>query len=119
MSPVLDEDDISRFVLGLDISASEFQTKYLNAEDDTSSRFEFNAQPCPFLKNDQCSNYAHRPKNCQSYPHLHKKGFTTRLLGVIDNYEICPIVFHVYELLKAELWHNTWDDEDEFDWIWQ
>ena len=47
--------------------------------------------------------YAHRPKDCHSYPHLHKKEFVFRLWGVVENCSICPIVFNVYEQLKDEL----------------
>lgn len=115
--PVLDEDDISRFVLGLDIPVSEFKEQYLSAKDEHSSKLRFNDLPCPFLKHDQCTNYEYRPKDCQSYPHLHKRDFVSRLWGVVENYEICPIVFHVYEQLKTELWHNKWYDEDDFEWI--
>jgi uncharacterized protein len=111
--PVLDEEDISKFVLGLDMPVSEFKEQYLGAKDDHSSKFRLNELPCPFLENDQCANYEHRPKDCRSYPHLHKRGFVSRLWRVVDNYEICPIVFHVYEQLKAELWQ----DEDEIEWI--
>ena len=118
MGPVLDEDDISRFALGLNIPVSEFQAEQLTETNDYSSGFKFNVLPCPFLENKQCTNYDHRPKNCQSYPHLHKEGFTTRLWGVVDNYEICPIVFHVYEEVKARLWHRMRYGEDEFEWGW-
>ena len=103
IKPVLDKDDVSKFARGLNISVSEFKKKYLAASDEQPAQFEFNKLPCPFLKNDQCSNYEYRPKDCRSYPHLHKKDFVSRLFGVIDNYEICPIVFHAYEKLKTEL----------------
>jgi hypothetical protein len=58
--------------------------------------------PCLFLKDLKCSVYESRPADCKSYPHLHKKDITSRLLGVIDNYSECPIVFNVYEELKTE-----------------
>ena len=35
--PVLDEDDISRFALGLDIPISEFRQQYLSADEDSTS----------------------------------------------------------------------------------
>jgi Fe-S-cluster containining protein len=85
--------------------------------DDPSGRFEFNKVPCPFLADNQCTNYAYRPENCRSYPHLHKKDFVSRLFGVIDNYEICPIVFHVVEQLKIELGFHDWDFEEDFNWL--
>lgn len=42
-------------------------------------------------------------ENCISYPHLHKKDFTSRLIGVIENCSVCPIVFNVYERLKERI----------------
>ena len=44
-----------------------------------------------------------RVADCRSYPHLHKKDMASRLLGVIENAAVCPIVFGVLERLKAEL----------------
>jgi Fe-S-cluster containining protein len=117
--PVLDKDDISNFALGLKIPVSEFQEQYLSRDEENSSKHRFNELPCPFLKNDQCSNYNYRPRDCRSYPHLYKKDFVSRLLGVVENYEVCPIVFNVYEQLKAEIWHNKRLNEGEFNFEWE
>ncbi|MFO8019271.1 MAG: hypothetical protein R6U96_11590 [Promethearchaeia archaeon] len=65
----------------------------------------FKERPCPFLKDNRCQIHEVCPKECRAYPYLHKSGFTCRLLGVVENYSICPIVFNVYEALKRELWH--------------
>jgi len=54
-----------------------------------------------------------RPRACRSYPHLHKDHFRSRLIGVSGNYSIRPIVFNVYERLKADLWHPRRPDEDD------
>ena len=108
--PILNRADIKNFSKGLGISTTEFQEKYLT-KDEESSGFIFNEIPCPFLKDNLCSNYDNRPKDCRSFPHLHKKDFVFRLIGVIDNCAICPIVYNVFELLKDELWH----DFDDFD----
>ena len=101
--PVLDKDDISEFALGLKMSASQFRQTYLEPADDAPAKYVFNETPCPFLQNGRCANYACRPKDCRSYPHLNKEEFVLRLWGVIENYGVCPIVFNVYERLKAEL----------------
>ncbi|MBW1737720.1 MAG: hypothetical protein JRJ69_09220 [Deltaproteobacteria bacterium] len=53
-----------------------------------------------------CSHYELRPEACRSFPHLHKEEFVSRLMGVIQNYAVCPIIFNVYERLKNELWHR-------------
>ena len=116
--PVLDKDDIAEFALGLKISVSEFEKKYLEPADDNPSKYAFNKLPCPFLQDNLCSNYECRPKDCRSYPHLHKEDFVSRLWGVVENYSVCPIVFNVYERLKTDLWHYDGFDEDDFDYEW-
>ena len=40
--------------------------------------------------------------------------FRSRLYGVLANYEICPIVFNVFERLKDEVWHHDDFVEDDF-----
>ena len=108
--PVLDEDDVTEFCSGLKTAVLEFKDEFL-IQDEESSKYRFREQPCAFLNGNLCSNYDHRPKDCRSYPHLHKPEFATRLFGVLENYAVCPIVFNSYEWLKAELWHdNDWDD---------
>jgi Fe-S-cluster containining protein len=107
--PVLDQEDIKKCCEGFGISVSQFKKKYLKP-DEEPGKFVFKEKPCPFLKNNLCSIYSHRPKDCKSYPHLHKKEFIFRLWGVVENCSVCPIVFNVYEQLKGELWYSG-DDE--------
>ena len=59
--------------------------------------------PCCFLADNKCTIYQHRPETCQSFPHLHKTGFNSRLRSAIDNYGICPIIYNVIERMKVEL----------------
>lgn len=111
INPVLGKDDVSNFAKGLKISTSELEQNYLILHEDKPSQHEFKEKPCPFLKEDRCSNYDHRPTDCRSYPHLYKDRFVSRLMNVIGNYSICPIVFNVYERLKADLWQDVGIDE--------
>lgn len=67
------------------------------------NKLYLNSKPCQFLTDNNCTIYELRPEECNSYPYLHKDGFTSRLIGVIENYKICPIVYNVYELLKQEM----------------
>jgi len=115
INPVLDQADVARFAQGLGLARAEFQAKYLRPDQDQPFKACFSALPCPFLKQKRCSNYDFRPEDCRSYPHLHKRDFGSRLWGVIENYEICPIVFNVYEQLKLELWRDN-EFEDDFEW---
>ncbi|MBA7537581.1 hypothetical protein ES705_29850 [subsurface metagenome] len=100
--PVLNQEDIEKFSKCLGISVAQFKDQYL-AKDEDPEKFVFNKKPCPFLKNNLCSHYTYRPNDCRSYPHLHKSGFIFRLMNVIANCSICPIVFNVYEYLKDEI----------------
>lgn len=113
--PVLDDRDVERFARGIGLSAKEFSNLHLIENEGNSSEYLFNKLPCPFLENNQCINYANRPDDCSSYPHLHKEGFISRLFGVIDNYSICPIVFNVYERLKKQLGYQRFEDYEDYD----
>jgi len=65
--PVLDKDDISQFAVGLKMAAAELKKNYLHLHEDSPSKYVFNKLPCPFLKDNLCSNYECRPKDCSSY----------------------------------------------------
>lgn len=105
VQPVLDHEDIKKCCEGLRIFVSQFKKKYLKP-DGKQGKSVFKGKSCPLLKNNLCSIYTHRPKDCKSYPHLHKKEFVFRLWSVVQNCSICPIVFNVYEQLKDKLWYS-------------
>jgi len=105
IQPVLDQTDVEKLSKGLGIPVAQFKDRYL-VKDDEHEKYRFNEMPCPFLKGNTCSCHAYRPKDCASYPHLHKKGFVFRLISVVDNCSVCPIVFNVYERLKDEIWNT-------------
>jgi len=105
IEPTLSQKDIRAFAAGLRQPVDEFRARYLVPGED-QGEWRFNRLPCPFLAGNLCTNYEHRPQDCRSYPHLHKRDFTSRLWNVVENCAICPIVFNVYERLKEELWHG-------------
>jgi len=100
MSPVFVTTDVERLARRLHLTTEEVHSKYLRETDDGP---EFRSQPCPLLDGTRCSCYEDRPLDCRSYPHLHKRQMSSRLLAVIENATLCPIVYNVVELLKAEL----------------
>lgn len=99
--PILEENDIKMLSKSLNTSPITFQKEYVQKDEDGDKVFK--KLPCPFLSDNKCLHYESRPGDCRSFPHIHKKDFTTRLIGVIHNYSICPIVFNVYEELKEIL----------------
>jgi len=110
--PTVREKDIKKLSKSLNITPDQFVTKYVDKDEDGDNIL--NQLPCPFLKDNKCSHYESRPEDCKSYPYLHKKDFVFRLIGVVNNYSICPIVFNVYEALKNKLKSEFIDFQEEF-----
>ena len=102
IQPTFTQKDISKIANHFDVTPSQFIEQYL-APDVFGDDFSLKESPCPFLINNTCSIYNERPDSCRSYPHLHKDRFASRMIGVLENYEVCPIVFNVFERLKKEL----------------
>ena len=113
IQPSLKKKDIDNLSKSLNITPDQFITKYVDKDEDGDNIL--NQLPCPFLNDNKCAQYDSRPVVCASYPHLHKKDFVFRLIGVVNNYSICPIVFNVYEALKTTLKSDFIDFQEEFD----
>ncbi|MFH1062867.1 MAG: YkgJ family cysteine cluster protein [Candidatus Omnitrophota bacterium] len=105
MDPVLRKKDIEK-LSKVWVGQAEKSIKNYLIKDKKENGFMFKISPCPLLKKNKCSQYLSRPAGCKAYPNLEKKDFSLRLKKVLENYSICPIVFNVYEGLKAELQHG-------------
>lgn len=102
LSPPVSEKDVDTLADGLGITARQVKEKYTVYEEELDAVY-FNDVPCPFLCENVCGVYAHRPEVCRDFPFLHKPDFMGRLYGVLQNYSICPIVFNVFERLKQAI----------------
>jgi Fe-S-cluster containining protein len=98
LKPIIQNSDIKALASLTNKSDQDFKIDYTVIDEDGDMYFK--DSPCAFLRDKKCTVYDSRPESCQSYPFLDKEDFLSRLLGVIDNYSICPIVFNVYEDLK-------------------
>lgn len=105
ITPLLTGADIKRLSTHLGLTAAEFRLRFLR-DDPDGEGLAFNALPCPFLKDNRCTVYDVRPRDCRSFPHLHKRDFVSRLIQAVQNCSLCPIVFSVYEGVKREFWHR-------------
>lgn len=97
----LEKKDADRLSAHLGISTNELSEKYLETSQEETVQV-FNKIPCHFLQDNKCTVYEARPGDCRDFPHLHKKGFTSRLFSMISFYGTCPIVYNVMEQLKRE-----------------
>ena len=108
-------EEIDRLTKHLNIDKNEFINNSTKPDQfGEKDKFYLNSKPCQFLADKKCTIYELRPEECNSYPYLHKDDFNSRLIGVIENYEICPIVYNVYELLKQELNFKDLDHDSFF-----
>lgn len=103
MQPVLIPADIKRLARETGLGPKDFTARYLKNAPAGHSGMIFKSRPCPFLKDNRCSVYEARPRDCKSYPHLHRRAFVQRTMQAISNYAVCPIVFNTYEGLKSQL----------------
>ena len=103
VSPLLTTKDVRRLAGHLGMEEAQLITGYLRPSKE-KGRYALGQQPCRFLNGTRCSVYDVRPDDCRSFPHLHKREFRSRLIGVVENCSICPIVYNVFEGLKAALW---------------
>ncbi|WP_117879247.1 YkgJ family cysteine cluster protein [Aureibaculum luteum] len=86
----------------IDKVSREFYIENFIERDDLENIKYLKNTPCKYLSDKKCSIYDLRPIDCKSYPHINKKHFNSRTLGMMENYGICPIVFNVVENLKNE-----------------
>jgi hypothetical protein len=103
ISPRLSHRDIQRLANYLCIDKIRLISQYLKLPNEGST-YVWGRMPCRFLRDKCCSVYEARPDDCRSFPHLHRREFRSRLIGVVENCSVCPIVYHVFERLKMELW---------------
>lgn len=102
LTPTLTQKEIKKIAKVLNISLDTFKENYIERK--MPEGFILKGWKCPFLSNNKCSIYEYRPEVCRSYPHLHKDNINHRLLNLIDNTFICPIVYNIFEDLKEKLW---------------
>jgi len=99
--PSLPPEAIARLAAAKAMTTEKFTQLYTAPEAD--GVLSFCQTPCPMLKGNLCSVYAARPDDCRSYPHLQHPDFLAGSVATIENYRVCPIVFNVYEKMKAAL----------------
>ncbi len=96
--PILEDKDIPAISSKLGISTEVFKRTYLKKDED--GRMRINKKPCPFLTDKGCSIYDCRPEACREYPFTDKTDIMGRLITMVMNCEICPVVYEIFERLK-------------------
>lgn len=97
LQPPFTKDDIDR------IETKHTSMVELLVLDPSNQQYYLKKSPCHFLDDNKCSIYSERPQSCADYPHLHQPHFKYRIKTIMDNYELCPIVYNTIERLKVAL----------------
>jgi len=102
-SPIFSEKDIERISKHLRMKVIDFETKYLDRDEDDFMVLK--SAPCTFFdeSDNTCFIYDVRPKACSEYPHTNRKKFIQITELTLNNTEICPAAYNIVETLKKRL----------------
>ena len=92
--------EMQRLAVALELTNEEFAQRYTAVEQHERL---IATCPCPLLQDNRCVAYAQRPQECRDFPHLLKKNIRSRMITMVQNASVCPIVFHTLERLKKEI----------------
>jgi uncharacterized protein len=104
MTPTFNRNDISRISKHLNMSPTAFKEKWLIVDDnkDTVNK----STPCQFLgKDNKCSIYSVRPKDCAEFPHFIRKDFRYQVQEktFTTNLKFCPATLVFVEKMQAAI----------------
>lgn len=99
----LTPDDAARLAQAIFIPLDTLVETYLDqAQPAVDEWGMFKQRPCPFLRENLCSIYPHRPESCRAYPTF-TPDFRWAISDILGGVGSCPIIYHVIEALQVEL----------------
>ncbi|MGS0747997.1 YkgJ family cysteine cluster protein [Halpernia sp. GG3] len=100
--PLFTEKDIERISKHLRTKPKDFETKFLQIDEDEDKVLK--KLPCWFLDDDnKCSIYEVRPKACREYPHTDRKKVYQINNLMLKNTLICPAAFVWVEKMQKRI----------------
>lgn len=103
MSPTFTGKDVKRISQHLGMTEKAFREKWLYK--DRNGDWMNKKQPCQFLnlKDNKCSIYAVRPRDCAGFPHHTKRRMVDYMHVFKQNVEYCPATYKLVEKMKERL----------------
>lgn len=103
MSPTFTRKDMTRISAHIGMTVSQFKSKYLKVDEEGD--WINKKQPCQFLnlKDNKCSIYEVRPRDCAGFPHHTRKRMVDYMHVFKQNIEYCPATYRVVEMIKERI----------------
>jgi Fe-S-cluster containining protein len=103
MTPTFTDKDIKRISAHLNMTEDAFRKKWLKK--DRSGDWVNTKQPCQFLnlKDNKCSIYEVRPKDCAGFPHHTRRHMVDYMHVFKQNVEYCPATFRLIERMMEKV----------------
>jgi len=103
MTPTFTDADVKRISAHLNMEEDAFRKKWLKK--DRSGDWINTKQPCQFLnlKDNKCSIYEVRPKDCSGFPHHTRRHMTDYIHVFKQNIEYCPATFRLIEIMMEKV----------------
>ncbi len=104
MTPTFTKEDLTRISAHFKMTEKEFYDKWLETDKDNGDKVN-RIQPCQFLntKDNKCSIYEIRPKDCATFPHFKRKPFGDFNHIHEQNINYCPATFTFITTLKEKI----------------
>lgn len=103
MSPTYTLGDMVRISAHIGMTLEQFQKKYLHK--DRQGDWVNKTVPCQFLnlKDNKCSIYEVRPRDCAGFPHHTKKRMIDYMHVFKQNIELCPATYRLVEMMREKI----------------
>ncbi len=103
MTPTFTQTDIKRIASHLEMTEEAFRKKWLYK--DREGDWLNKQKPCQFLnlKDNKCSIYEVRPRDCSGFPHHTRKRMVDYMHVFKQNVEYCPATYRLVERMKQKL----------------
>lgn len=103
MTPTFTNQDVKRISAHLHMSVEDFRKKWLKK--DRQGDWVNKQQPCQFLnlKDNKCSIYEVRPKDCSGFPHHTRRRMVDYIHVFKQNIEYCPATYRMVQRMMEKV----------------
>lgn len=105
----LSDRDVEKLSKFIGVSINEFRRDYTARDAENNLILKRTETGCVFLKDNLCTVYEGRPRDCANFPHLVRGegSIGSRMWRMLERAGYCPIVYNWMEEVKKEVGFKT------------